>query len=183
MNDVLQALLERDLIQFGYFEDGEPIRFRLDLLPAYPDVLQLIANQLAVRISQSVAVDRIVCTRDAIAPALALSLQTSIPLVYGSDTSRAPVHDLVGAYDVGHPAALMTLVIDDVKKLSEFMRRMKRVGLETQHIYSIVTLTNLDRIDGLPVTALLRFADIAGAAPNGVSAKRNLEQWRSAQVG
>lgn len=183
MTDIMKSLIERDLIQFGHFGVNAPIRFRLDLLPAYPDVLQAIAIELQLKLSQSMAVDRIVCTSDAIAPALATSLQSGIPLVYSLNTDRAPVHDLVGAYDVGHPAALVTLVLVDLVDLTGFIQRMKRVGLETQHVYSIVSLADTDHLNGIPITTLIDFADLKRAAPGGRGMQRDLDDWRSAQIG
>lgn len=136
-----QMLLEAGLIQFGRFNGGDtPLKLMLELLPSYPHILQALAEGID-RLIPPPAVERIVCTTDAFALGVAASLKTGIPLVYSRGQGQAPVHDLAGAYDVGHPAMLLTSVIDRHSSgdLERFKHRATTVGLNISKIVGIVS--------------------------------------------
>lgn len=145
--DLVPLFMETGLLQFGRFADGDdaaPFRLNLELLPAYPDVLKelvsLVRDWLLSR-----QVNRLVSTSEAVPFGIALSLETGIPLVYSRGSNLPAVHDLVGAYDIGHPAALVTNVFNDGEAISRFLNRAKHVGLD---IHSLIVLAE-------PGTALL----------------------------
>lgn len=142
-------LLEAGLIQFGRFEGGAPLKFALELLPSYPHILQSLAGEIATVMSEVKTIERIVCTSDASAPGIAVSLHTGIPLVYSRCQGQSPVHDLVGAYDVGHPTALITSVIGKHhnQDLERFRQRATNLGLNTITTVGIISLNSTDEAD------------------------------------
>lgn len=97
-------MLRAGLVQFGLFgPDGAPVKLNCELLPAYPDILAQVAASAAEIATQPLP-DRLVCTAQAVPLGVALSLRTGVPLVYSRGSDGPGVEDLVGAYDVGHPA-------------------------------------------------------------------------------
>lgn len=139
---LLTMLIDNGLVQFGRFDrDGAivPMLLNFDLLPSYPDTLSYIVEQAAGQISADV--ERIVCAADSVPLGVGLSLKTQIPLVYSRGRGEAPVHDLVGAYDVGHPAALVINVLEDMEKVQHFIGQAEKVGL---HIHFVFAITNLN---------------------------------------
>lgn len=103
-----EALLMAGVIQFGHFVDqaGEvaPIRLHFALLPAYPSLLRQATQAMRVHVDPHI--QRLVCPQDSLPLGVCLSIGTGIPLVYSS-RDRDGVDQLVGAYDVGHPALLI----------------------------------------------------------------------------
>lgn len=138
-----QMLLEAGLIQFGRFDGGNiSLKLTLELLPSYPYVLQALADGISRLISTtSMPVERIVCTSDAFALGVAVSLKMGLPLVYSRGREQSPVYDLAGAYDVGHPAALLTSTIDlhSNGDLEHFRHRAATVGLNIIKTVGIVS--------------------------------------------
>src|SRR5690349_104106 len=116
MNPLVTLLMDAGLLQFGSFiEQGKetPFRANFEMMPSYPDVLSQVANELARLIPRGAeddavtpenTIDHLLCTWDSLPLGVALSLRTNVPLVYSRGSSAEPVHDLVGAYDIGHPA-------------------------------------------------------------------------------
>lgn len=146
---IAKQLLDTGILQFGLFaEDGvtSPYRLRLEMLSAYPQLLQNVVYRGVQSLVEIKPFDRLVSHSDAIPLASALSLQTSVSLVYSRGRGEAPVHDLVGAYDVGHPACLIvnTLIPD----IETFLADAKRVGLEIHTILEFVSVgQTIDNID------------------------------------
>lgn len=123
---MIHDLLDTGLIQFGLFgEDERPIQLNFHLLPSYPDVLAQLADRAAATISEG-EYDHLVCDRDSLPFGVAVSQRTAIPLVYS--TGQPGVYDLVGAYDVGHPALLLANTWH--KGLSALIEKAGRVGLD-----------------------------------------------------
>lgn len=135
---IAQELLDTGILQFGLFvEDGKeiPYRLRLEMLSAYPQLMQ----QVVYRTVQALATqpfNRLVAHSDSVPIASAVSLNTGISLVYSRGRGEAPVYDLVGAYDVGHPACLIVNTWN--KSLNDFLVNCRRVGLEIHTIVEIV---------------------------------------------
>lgn len=153
-------LVETGLIQFGSFiVDGEdrPVLFSLDMLSSYPDVLRRVTEALAPAIGR---VDHLVCTPEAVPLGVALSLQTSVPLVYSRGRGEEPVNDLVGAYDTGHPAILITTVYGSDAQIDRLAASARRVGLDVKQIIAVVDVTTGQ--SDLPVHALIRLGDMVG---------------------
>lgn len=182
MSDLLQLLTETGLIQFGRFpRDGTivPIQFHLEMLASYPDVLHLAAGELTQKIP---AVERLVCIHDTVPLGVALALNTGIPLVYSQGGAQDPVHDLVGAYDIGHPTVLITNVAG-MTSHSKLLTSVRRVGLDVRSIMAVI---DLGTASDLPITALLHLPEIVDmlverdALPKGQA--RAVKDWIEAQI-
>lgn len=128
LNGLYGRLLHDGLVQFGTF-DGAPYLLNTGLLPSYPAALASLAERAAPLIERSAPVDRLVCTADAWPIGMALSLRSNLPLVYSLGTDAAGVHDLIGAYDMGHPACLLVNVWDGDAALAGLIDKARRVGL------------------------------------------------------
>lgn len=150
---IAKQLLDTGILQFGLFvEDNQeyPYRLRLGMLSAYPELLQ---NVLYRGIQSLVGIkpfDRLVAHSEAIPLATALSLNTGVSLVYSRGRGELVVHDLVGAYDVGHPACLIVNTI--TPDVQSFLSEAKRVGLEIHTILEIVSTGQT--IDGIDCRAI-----------------------------
>jgi hypothetical protein len=131
----------------------------LEFLPAYPDVLQCVVD-LARPLLNEDSVSRLLCTADALPLGVALSVQTQIPLVYSRGSASPPVHDLVGAYDSGHPAVLLTNVLSDEKPITILAAHAKRAGLEAHRLIAIIDLGTTVPPHGLETQAILKLPEI-----------------------
>jgi hypothetical protein len=113
---------------------------------------------------------------------VALALKTGIPLVYSKGGEREPVHDLIGAYDIGHPAVFVTNVAGNVT-YTPLLTSARRVGLDVQ---SMVAVIDLGIGTALPVAGLLRLSHVVnslverGMLPQGQATAVNM--WIEAQV-
>lgn len=136
---IAQQLLETGILQFGLFVDGHQqhnYRLRLEMLSAYPQLLQTVAYRGVQSLMGVQAFDRLVAHPDAIPLATTISTTLSTSLVYSQGRGQLPVHDLVGAYDVGHPACLIVNTITD--DISNFIQQADKVGLEIHTILEVV---------------------------------------------
>lgn len=137
MADLATLLADCGLIQFGRFDHQQPYQLHLELLPSYPDVLNEMVAQAVPLVGKGV--DHLVCVSDALPFGTAMSLKTEIPLVYSRGMlTGAPVDNLVGAYDIGHPALLVTNNLRDLERISHLIRQAHQVGLETNCILTLV---------------------------------------------
>ena len=135
---IAQELLNTGILQFGLFvEDGKdvPYRLRLEMLSAYPQLMQQVVYRTVQALPMQ-AFNRLVSHSDCVPVASAVSLNTGVSLVYSRGRGEVPVHDLVGAYDVGHPACLLVNSWDEL--LNGFLADCRRVGLEIHTIVEIV---------------------------------------------
>lgn len=167
MSDLLQQMMEAGLIQFGSFPRNGvsiPVQFHFDMLASYPDVLEAAATELSRRLP---SVDRLMCPFDSVPLGVALALKTGIPLVYSQGGTQEAVYDLVGAYDIGHPAAFVTNVAG-MTDYSALLSSVRRVGLDVQHTIALVNLGTAP-----DVTALFHLDEIVtvlverGSLPGG----------------
>lgn len=162
------TLLTNGLLEVGLFQTDDKrmsYRLRLDLLPAYPGVLAACGVQIANRLMR---VDRLVCPADSVPLGVAVSLQTKIPLVYSRGKGESPVHDWVGAYDVGHPAALLCNTMPDRESYKDWHKQLTSVGLQLGQVIAIVEIKRL-AID-VPTHALLRLEDWLRLPPQNLPA-------------
>lgn len=139
---IIDALVEAGLIQLGYFideqtGDSKPLRLRLDLLPAYPSLLKDLSEMLAQKTNSA---ERLLCDADSLPLGVGVSLATAIPLVYSEGKELNPVHDLVGAYDVGHPTTLILNSYSDEQKIARLMSRATQVGLNVQQVSCVISM-------------------------------------------
>lgn len=181
MTSLTTLLVQTGLIQFGSFilaGQERPVLFSLDMLPSYPDVLRAVTDALAPFVA---GVDHLVCTPEAIPVAVALSLHTGVPLVYSRGRGEEPVNDLVGAYDIGHPAVLITTVYGVDSDVNRLAASAGRVGLDVRQIVAVVGVAT-ERRDS-PIHALIRLADVvtelesSGVIPAGQA--EAVRQWLS----
>lgn len=110
--EFIRLAFEAGLLQFGAFahQNGahSPYMLNFDLLTSYPAVLRHAAEAVAMLIEKS-TVNRLVCTQDSVALATLVSQELDIPLIVHRGLSGSPAQNLLGAYDIGHPASLVTL--------------------------------------------------------------------------
>jgi hypothetical protein len=147
------ALLDHGLLEVGVFqtEQGQrSFRLHLDMLPAYPMLLALYAQNIA---AQLVSVDRLVCPPDSVPLGVAVSLQTQLPLVYSRGRGEAPVQDWVGAYDVGHPAALICNTLPDQATWVLWHKQLASVGLNVVQIIALLEIRSM--VADVPVHSLM----------------------------
>lgn len=169
MTPLLDQLLDAGLLQFGMFvSNGKsvPIQFHLDMLASYPDVLEAVATALRPQLP---IVERLLCTVDALPLGVALALKLSVPLVYSKGSDGEMVHDLVGAYDIGHPTLLVTNVIG-ANNYSRLLADAKRVGLSVTHIAGIIELgvpSVLPKISFLKLYDTVELLGEQGRLPTG----------------
>lgn len=71
--------------------------------------------------------------------ALALALLTGKSLIYSHMQELPPARSLIGAYDVGHPALLVSNTLADSTSLDRLIHQGKQVGLE---VHSVLALTD-----------------------------------------
>ena len=178
-----QLLLDAGLLQFGSF-DGDPMQLSLEMLPSYPDILSKITDEAEVFIgSLEIQPQRLISTAASVPLGVAISLRTSIPLIYSRGTGGATVDDLVGAYDIGHPALLVASVIGGRVGLAEFVSKARRVGLQIQYCFGVIDLgtTSLENIESMSKTALLHLPTLIeilaadGYLPEGQAAA--VQKW------
>lgn len=152
---IASALIQTGMLQFGYFvEQAEvsPYLLRLEMLPAYPAVMQQLIY-LATQALPAGHYDRLVAHSDAIPLGTALALQTGIPLVYSRGRREGAAFDLVGAYDVGHPALF---VVNSIQPdMSHLIAQCRGIGLEISAILELVSLGKaVEGISSYSVTSL-----------------------------
>ena len=150
---IAKQLLETGILQFGLFVENSteyPYRLRLEMLSAYPELLQNVLYRGIQALTGVKPFDRLVAHSEAIPLATALSLNTGASLVYSRGRGEIAVHDLVGAYDVGHPACLIVNTI--TPDIQSFLSDAMRVGLEIHTILEIVSTG--EKIEGIECRAI-----------------------------
>ncbi|MDX1995198.1 MAG: hypothetical protein SF029_22640 [bacterium] len=171
MSELADLLLDAGLVQFGWFEDGVPLRLALHLLPSYPDILQNAAAQAAQQLDLT-RFDRLLCPVDSLPFALALSLHSGIPLVYSQNSEEAPVYDLVGAYDVGHPVLIVATSFSGSSAVEALIQKGRRVGLEVEAVVLMLddsagVVQGVERFSLLDLLSLVKKAVERGRIPAG----------------
>lgn len=158
MSELGAALLQAGLIQFGWYApDDAPYRFHLQMLPSYPDTLRLCVNAGA---AAARGADRLLAVADAVPFGVALSLATGVPLVYSQGAAAAAVHDLVGAYDIGHPALLVTNHLDDWNSAAALAAEARQVGLAVHGVLALAIGRTPPAANGLKVTGLVHLDEV-----------------------
>jgi hypothetical protein len=126
---VADTLLDTGLLQLGRFErqgKPEPLRLSLEMLSAYPDTLKLFVEAAQAVVSCETS-DRILVPSSAIAFGGAISLLSERPLIYSRGYGEEPVYDLVGAYNAGHSAILISPTETDIT--AGLIAAVSRVGI------------------------------------------------------
>lgn len=158
MRELLQLVLDTGLLQFGSFS-GSPYKWHLEYLPSYPDVLKVLAGQ-AAEIVQTV--DHMVCPASALPLATAISLRTNIPLVYGAEGASTSTPALIGAYDIGHPAALVVNDLADASGSNDCIDYAALVGLEIKQVITLVGFRDRTRPD-MRIDSVFEMQAVIGA--------------------
>jgi hypothetical protein len=158
MSDLSRALLQAGLIQFGwYVPDDRPYRLHLHMLPSYPMILRQAAEAGADAVQGA---DRLLATADSVPLGVALSLVTGVPLVYSQGTGAAAVHDLVGAYDIGHPALLVTNQISAENHIADLVAGARHVGLMVDRTLALVMCSMPPISETLSVSGLVHLPEV-----------------------
>lgn len=155
--ELTRLLAETGLIQFGRFQNGaetRPFLLSFDYLPAYPPVLEIIA-QTAQWLLDRLTIHRLVATADSVPFGVAVSLQADISLVYSRGTDKEAVYDLAGAYNIGHAAVLLINVLEDTQPLIPFIHSARRVGLEIHTLLAVLDLGTAAPIPGIAARSIL----------------------------
>jgi hypothetical protein len=155
-NTLADDLLDTGLLQFGLFNGSAPCKLSLEMLPSYPDVLRrLVADALSK--CEIAAYSRLLSVWDVLPFAVALGLESDVPVVYSQGSDADSVFDLIGAYDVGHPA-LLVVNIWRHGSYDQLINRARHVGLEITGVLAVISL-QLAASNRLEVTALLPLSD------------------------
>ena len=157
MNNLTRLMLETGLIQFGWFDESQvPFRLSFELLPSYPDVLDEVVNSAIPLVGK---VDHLLSAPSAVPFGVGLSLKLGLPLVYSRGLGEAPVYDLVGAYDIGHPALMIANSIVNNTELISLAAQARQVGLEIDRVLVIMD-EQVSYPDGLDVISLLNLKTV-----------------------
>jgi hypothetical protein len=168
ISPLAQLLIDAGLIQFGWFRRGEetgtfsetcPFSLHLDMLASYPAALAAVVDA-AQTAAQGVEFDRLLCPFDAVPFGVALGLRTGVPLVYSRGSGDQPVSDLIGAYDIGHPALLLTNSVGWEAYPTPLIAGARRVGLK---VHTLLTILETRRVkQAVAVISLLRLGELVG---------------------
>lgn len=161
ISQLADLLLDTGMLQFGLFRQGEefvPFRFSLGYLPAYPQALSTLASAASALIAD-MEVDRLVAVPDALPFGVALSLQTGCSLAYSRGKGEEAAFDLVGAYNAGHRAVLLTNVLHRYEPLLPLVADTHRVGLDVRTVLALVDLGLEESPANLEACSVLRLPE------------------------
>ncbi|MDQ7024784.1 MAG: hypothetical protein Q9P44_04420 [Anaerolineae bacterium] len=157
---IAQQLLDTGILQFGIFvSNGKryPYRLRLEMIPAYPPLFASIIDAVIHNLPNK-PFDRLIGYTDCVAIASAVAQKEGVSLVYNRSGSGQPVDDLVGAYDIGHPACLLlNSITTDVPK---FISGCQQVGLNIHTILAL--MTSQQSIGDIPILSVFSLENIIG---------------------
>lgn len=158
MDTLIEQFWRAGLIQFGRFEDV-PFKIQFELLPSYPDIWSNLLDRL-MKLADITQYERLLAPADSLPLGTVLSYSTNIPLVYSKGTVREGVYDLLGAYDVGHPALFVANVwAGGDKTYPALIQKAGRVGLELDKALVIMTYGE-NHSSNMPIHTLFRFEDV-----------------------
>lgn len=157
--DFASLLWEAGLLQFGVFENDAPVRFHFDLLPSYPDVLEQLADVVDIAIPDAGPIERLLCLPDSLPFALAVCMRGRKPLVYSRGQGGETVHELAGAYDVGHPTLLVVNMWMDTEEQNNLIKRAGQVGLDVHGILAVLDSPSSSTAP-YPLQAVVNFVDL-----------------------
>lgn len=158
MDILIEQFWRAGLIQFGRFEDV-PFKIQFELLPSYPDIWSNLLDRL-MKTVDTTRYERLLAPADSLPLGTVLAYSANIPLVYSKGTGRDGVYDLLGAYDVGHPALFVANVWTGTEKTyPALIQKAGRVGLELDKALVIMTYGEIELMD-INIQSLFRFKDV-----------------------
>ena len=155
---IAQLLVDSGILQFGVFvENGKrvPYQLHLEMIPAYSELFTLVVNMVVQNLRDK-SFDRLIAHSDCSVIGGAIAHQAGVSLVYSRSGLVSPVYDLVGAYDVGHPACLLVNTIPD--NIETFIAGCRQVGLETHSVVALVA--EQEATQNIPVTSVFSLESI-----------------------
>jgi orotate phosphoribosyltransferase len=173
--EITLRLLETGMLQFGEFRGQNgyaPLRLHLELLPAYPEFLVQIAQMVGALPPVGKA-QRLVAAADTLPLGVSVSLQMGVSLVYSRGLGEPAAFDLVGAYDSGRTAVVLTNILDAGGSLPALIQRVRQVGLHVHAVAGLLDLqTGLSLSDGdifsvLTLTEILKILQEKALLPAG----------------
>ena len=135
---LLNQFVQDGIIQFGLFSDYSPIKLNLEMLPAFPNTLNDIAERL-LNVSDILSFDQILVAKDTLPLGVLLSNKSNIPLVYSDFIGETP-NNFIGAFDVGHPTALVVNLLTETTPIDVIINSSKRVGLNITKVITILSI-------------------------------------------
>ncbi|MEP7288012.1 MAG: hypothetical protein ABI947_19845 [Chloroflexota bacterium] len=149
--NVLNSLVEIGAIQFGQFERRDqpgtfsPVSVNLRIVPSYPNVLQVLANEIAPLVKIT-GITHLLAAPSAVPLGTAVSLITGLPLVYPTASDPQTIE---GAYDFNEPTVLLTDVIMSGDNERALVRRVMGLGLDVKVIVTVIDFDIRSRADDL----------------------------------
>lgn len=162
MNAFVYDLLHAGIVQFGRFRQGDafaPFLLSFELLPSYPDLLRQGAQHLAACLPGEA--DRLLCSEDALPLAVAVGLESGLPVIYSRHTASSASLALAGAYDIGHKTALILNAPGGEPFPAALVDHAQQVGLS---VVSAAGLIALNTAAPVPTCAPFALSEIAQAA-------------------
>ncbi|MBL8163606.1 MAG: hypothetical protein JNJ61_16595 [Anaerolineae bacterium] len=158
---ITEKLFAVGLIQYGRFQVANrqvPFRLLLDYLPAHPEMLGQLAQAVLAYIPQQV--DRILVGQESLPLGVMLCVNSGKPLIYSRGQGEDAAFDLVGAYNSGHRAVLVTTVLDEYDDIAALVARAGRVGLVVEHLVALISVRQPQVHPDLTLVTVLQFGDI-----------------------
>jgi orotate phosphoribosyltransferase len=166
-SSLFRHYLAAGLIQFGHFEGpgGEisPLALNFLLLPSFPALLKATAQALTPPALASGA-DRLLALRSVTALGGVLAVESGLPLTYHYGEMRGISNAFIieGAYDIGHPTALLCDVLG--ADTGQILAPARQVGLNIQQALALICMSQAGRAtleaQGIRVWALLDLAEL-----------------------
>lgn len=161
-DSLINSILDTALIQFGSFRpngiDEVPVALHLEMLPSYPAELREAGELTALVLGNTPQVDRLLCPVDAIGLATLVAINLGKPLVYQRDGT------LTGAYDIGHPTALIVNHLGDLPAARALIQSARQVGLTVTGIVALVGVGQTESLDDVPCRSILTLDEIVSRA-------------------
>jgi orotate phosphoribosyltransferase len=166
-SSLFRRYLAAGLIQFGHFKaEGvgiSPLALNFLLLPSFPDLLKATAQALTPPALASGA-NRLLALRSVTALGGVLAVESGLPLTYHYGEMRGISNAFIieGAYDIGHPTALLCDVLG--ADTGQILAPARQVGLNIQHILALICINQAGRValeaEGIKVWALFDLLEL-----------------------
>lgn len=164
-HSLIRSILDAALVQFGSFRpnggsasDEVPVVLHLEMLTSYPAALREAGELSALVLGKAPQIDRLLCPVDSIGFATLAAVNIGKPLVYQHDNS------LIGAYDIGHPTALIVNHLGDLHAIRDLIKHARQVGLTVIGIAALIGYGQMESLDGVPCWSVLSLDEIVSRA-------------------